>query len=141
MNKVVAIEDFKSLSMSHPVVITAGAFDLLHPGHVSFLRKCKKYGATLVVGVTSDRLLKIRKGVQRPIISEDDRVFMIGALDCVDYAVVTDALVESNEIIEKIRPDILILSNENKEIKLRALQPTLDKNPYLKVKFVPTKFF
>ncbi|MDQ6661697.1 MAG: D-glycero-beta-D-manno-heptose 1-phosphate adenylyltransferase, partial [Chloroflexota bacterium] len=72
------------------IVFTNGVFDILHAGHVHFLRQAKDLGDLLVVGVNSDSSTRRLKGKNRPINSERDRVALVAALDPVDYVIVFD---------------------------------------------------
>jgi rfaE bifunctional protein nucleotidyltransferase chain/domain len=70
------------------VVFTNGCFDLLHPGHVSYLRLARSLGDALVVGLNSDTSVRKLKGPSRPVVPEKDRAIMIEALESVDAVVV-----------------------------------------------------
>lgn len=87
------------------IVFTNGVFDILHAGHVAFLREAKELGDILVVGVNSDDSARRLKGKRRPINAERDRLALIQALGPVDHAVLFD---ESNPsaLIRALRPDI-----------------------------------
>lgn len=66
------------------VVFTYGVFDMLHPGHTRFLKKCKKYADFLVVSVVNNKEVKKVKGKNRPIYPLKDRVELLRELKCVD---------------------------------------------------------
>jgi len=66
------------------VVLTNGCFDLIHPGHLSFLRRAKELGDVLVVGVNADDSVRKLKGPDRPLLRDVDRAEMVAALDPVD---------------------------------------------------------
>jgi rfaE bifunctional protein nucleotidyltransferase chain/domain len=66
------------------VVFTNGCFDLLHPGHISYLRAARSLGDMLVVGLNSDASVKRLKGMSRPVVPEKDRAAVLEALDSVD---------------------------------------------------------
>jgi rfaE bifunctional protein nucleotidyltransferase chain/domain len=70
------------------VVFTNGCFDLLHPGHVSYLRAARSLGDALVVGLNSDASVRRFKGPPRPLVPEKDRATMLAALDSVDAVVI-----------------------------------------------------
>ncbi len=70
------------------VVFTNGCFDLLHPGHVSYLRAARSLGNALVVGLNSDASVARLKGPSRPVVPERDRVVVLEALESVDAVVV-----------------------------------------------------
>src|SRR5918997_5391798 len=70
------------------VVFTNGCFDLLHPGHISYLRAARSLGDALVVGLNSDASVRrLKKGPYRPIMPEQDRAIMLVALKSVDAVV------------------------------------------------------
>jgi rfaE bifunctional protein nucleotidyltransferase chain/domain len=69
------------------VVFTNGCFDLLHPGHVSYLREARSLGDALVVGLNSDASVRRLKGPPRPIVPEKDRATMLAALESVDAVI------------------------------------------------------
>ena len=69
------------------VVFTNGCFDLLHPGHVSYLRAARSLGDALVVGLNSDASVRRLKGPSRPVVPEKDRATMLAALEYVDAVI------------------------------------------------------
>ncbi len=87
------------------IVFTNGVFDLLHAGHVQFLRRARELGDLLVVGVNSDRSARRLKGERRPINGERDRLALVAALDAVDHAVLFDEDTPG-ETIRTLRPHI-----------------------------------
>ncbi len=70
------------------VVFTNGCFDLLHPGHVSYLRAARSLGDALVVGLNSDASVRRLKGPSRPVVPEKGRAIMLEALESVDAVVI-----------------------------------------------------
>jgi rfaE bifunctional protein nucleotidyltransferase chain/domain len=70
------------------VVFTNGCFDLLHPGHISYLRAARSLGDALVVGLNSDASVRRLKGPSRPVVPEGDRAAVLEALKSVDAVVV-----------------------------------------------------
>jgi len=89
------------------VVFTNGVYDLLHPGHVRYLQAARALGDALIVGVNSDRSVRVNKGPSRPINLEQERAEVVAALACVDAAVVFDE-VTPREIISFLQPDVLV---------------------------------
>lgn len=89
------------------LVFTNGCFDILHAGHVDYLAFSRKQGDALVVGLNSDASVKRNKGDDRPINSEDDRAYVLAALESVDYVVIFDDD-EPKKIIAEIIPDVLV---------------------------------
>ncbi len=88
------------------VVFTNGCFDILHRGHVHVLRQAKALGDLLIVALNSDRSVKAIKGPRRPILSEADRIELIGAMEMVDYVVLFDEPDPYN-LIAAIKPNVL----------------------------------
>jgi len=91
--------------MGRRIVFTNGVFDILHAGHVQFLRQAKALGDILVVGINSDASVRRLKGPGRPIISERDRMALVAALDMVDHVVLFDEDTP-NTLIRALRPDL-----------------------------------
>ena len=89
------------------VVFTNGVFDILHPGHVRYLREARALGDALIVGLNADASVRSNKGPERPINSEQDRAEILAALDCVDGVVIFNEDTPA-EIIEALQPDVLV---------------------------------
>jgi D-beta-D-heptose 7-phosphate kinase/D-beta-D-heptose 1-phosphate adenosyltransferase len=88
------------------VVLTNGCFDLLHVGHIKLFAASKQKGDVLIVAIDDDDSVSALKGEGRPIISEQERVRIISAMDTVDYVTVF-ATKDLEHIIEALRPDVL----------------------------------
>ncbi len=88
------------------IVFTNGTFDILHRGHVSYLEKARAAGDLLVVGVNSDSSVRAYKGPGRPVNPEADRLFVLAALQCVDYVVLFSDPTPL-KLILKVKPDVL----------------------------------
>lgn len=89
------------------VVFTNGCFDIIHVGHVTYLEKARNLGKHLIVGLNTDASVQRLKGPTRPLVHELDRARVLAALACVDAVVLFDQDTPT-ELIEKIRPDILV---------------------------------
>lgn len=89
------------------VVFTNGCFDLLHPGHVSYLAAARALGDLLVIGLNSDVSVRRLKGERRPIMSEGARSQLLAALACVDYVTIFDED-DPYQLISLLEPDILV---------------------------------
>ncbi len=89
------------------VVFTNGCFDLLHPGHITYLQDAKDKGDVLVVGLNDDASIQRLKGSARPINPLQDRALMLGALSSVDMVV---AFSEDTpwKLITCLMPDVLV---------------------------------
>lgn len=88
------------------VVFTNGCFDLLHLGHVTYLEQARRHGQRLVVGLNTDRSVRLLKGPARPLIGEADRARVLAALAAVDLVVLFDEQTPL-ALIEALRPDVL----------------------------------
>jgi D-beta-D-heptose 7-phosphate kinase / D-beta-D-heptose 1-phosphate adenosyltransferase len=99
------------------IVFTNGCFDILHRGHVHYLDVAKSYGDVLILGLNSDSSVKELKGPTRPVNNEDDRAFVLAALESVDY-VVKFTQDTPYELIKLVEPDILVKGGdyEGKEV-------------------------
>ena len=116
MGKVVNINEIVQIvkelkSEGKKVVFTNGCFDILHRGHVEYLAKAKELGDVLIVGLNSDSSVKQIKGDGRPIVSQEDRAFILSNLAFVDYVVIFD-VPTPYELISKIIPDVLVKGND-----------------------------
>jgi D-beta-D-heptose 7-phosphate kinase/D-beta-D-heptose 1-phosphate adenosyltransferase len=89
------------------VVFTNGVFDLLHPGHIRYLREARQQGDALIVGVNSDRSVRAIKGPARPLTPERERAEVLAALAAVDAVVIFDEETP-HEIVTRIQPDVLV---------------------------------
>jgi len=93
-------------SLRGRLVFTNGVFDLLHPGHVDVLRGARACGDFLIVGVNSDDSVHRLKGPSRPIRSEQDRLYVLAALEVVD-AVVLFGEDTPLELVRALEPDVI----------------------------------
>mgnify|MGYP003145305899 CR=1 FL=1 len=104
------IEKITPKDVSH-VVFTNGVFDILHTGHIEMLKFAKSLGGNLVVGINSDRAVRILKGPTRPINNQNDRKRMLESLDCVDEVIIFDDI-EAKKLVDIIHPNILVKGGE-----------------------------
>lgn len=89
------------------VVFTNGCFDLLHPGHVRYLKQARSLGEALVVALNSDRSVRELKGEGRPILNQQERAEVLAALACVDYVIIFDEPTP-RELIAALLPEVLV---------------------------------
>lgn len=87
------------------VVTTNGCFDVLHIGHVRYLQEARKLGDMLIVAINSDSSVRVLKGKSRPLVTEDERVEILAALECVDYVTIFSEL-DPIALLLKLKPDI-----------------------------------
>jgi len=89
------------------IVFTNGCFDILHVGHIRYLRKARSLGDILVVGLNTDRSVGRIKGDKRPIVPQEERAEVLASLEFVDYVVLFDEP-DPFALIERIKPNVLV---------------------------------
>lgn len=94
------------------IVLTQGTFDFIHIGHFLYLEKAKNCGDVLVVGIDSDDKVRSRKGPERPIVSQNERVEMLTHVRHVDLVAIKDKEAPKWELIKLLRPDVLVATKE-----------------------------
>lgn len=94
------------------IVLTQGSFDMLHIGHGRYLEEAKKHGDILFVGVDSDEKIRHRKGADRPVVPQDERIEMLTYLSTVDHVVLKNLDEPKWQLISLIKPDVLIATAE-----------------------------
>ena len=112
MGKIVKLQELiqirkKAQKANKKVVFTNGCFDLLHRGHIEYLKKARKLGDILIVGLNSDSSVRKIKGQGRPIQKQADRGAILASLYFVDYVCVFSELTPL-KLISKLTPDILV---------------------------------
>lgn len=93
--------------LDEKIVFTNGCFDLLHAGHLTYLKEAKALGNRLIIAVNSDRSIQKLKGPTRPIIPLQERMDMLAALSCVDWVVSFDEDTPE-KLLSELQPDILV---------------------------------
>ena len=89
------------------VVLTNGAFDLLHAGHVTYLQAACALGDVLIVGLNSDASVRAYKSPDRPIVPEQQRGIVLKALRCVDYVTLFQELT-AEHLVAALQPEIYV---------------------------------
>lgn len=110
MEKLIEKENLDNIikklkSENKKIVFTNGCFDILHAGHVRYLKESKKFGDILIIGLNSDISVKKIKGESRPINPEMDRAEVLAGLEAVNYIVLFDET-SPVKLLEEIKPDI-----------------------------------
>ncbi|MDQ3817443.1 MAG: D-glycero-beta-D-manno-heptose 1-phosphate adenylyltransferase [Acidobacteriota bacterium] len=95
------------------LVFTNGCFDILHVGHVRYLRQARELGDALLVAVNSDRSVRELKGAGRPVMNEEERAELLAALGAVDYVTIFDDT-SPRSLIAEILPDVLVKGGDYK---------------------------
>lgn len=94
-------------ALGKKIVFTNGCFDILHRGHLQLLAEAANEGHILIVAVNTDSSVKRLKGEERPITHEQDRLFQLASLLCVDAVCLFDEDTPE-DLIKAARPDVLV---------------------------------
>jgi rfaE bifunctional protein nucleotidyltransferase chain/domain len=94
------------------IVLTMGTFDFIHIGHFLYLEKARRHGDILIVGVDSDQKVKARKGPDRPIVNEKERLEMLTHVRHVDIVTLKGHDAPKWALIKLVKPDVLIATKE-----------------------------
>ncbi len=102
-------------SAGKKIVTVNGSFDLLQAGHLDFLEEARQQGDILIVGINTDTSIQDKKGVTRPIISQEQRAALLAALICVDYVVIFEGAYSDEphgSFLPAIKPNIHVNGEE-----------------------------
>ena len=122
------IADYKALknvvdslkNMGYRIVLTQGVYDMLHEGHAHYLEKARSLGDILVLGVDSDELTRKRKGPNRPVVPEQERLQMLSHLRSVSILTLRHAKDNIGKLIRTVRPDVLVTSTSTKDFNKKG---------------------
>lgn len=120
--KVVSFDRIKNVinkekARKKKIVFTNGCFDIIHAGHVNYLRQARSFGDFLVLGLDSDESIKKIKGPERPVVEQNQRAIVLSALSCIDCIVIFDDG-DPGFLIEEICPDVLVKGADWEEDKI-----------------------
>ena len=99
-------------NLGRKIVLAQGTWDMVHVGHARYLENAKKYGDILIVGVDEDKKVRYRKGPDRPVVPEGERLEMLTHLRSVDLVVLKRLRDPKWALIKAVKPDILITIKE-----------------------------
>src|SRR3954469_23368562 len=99
--------------LDYKIVLTSGSFDLIHLGHVKYLARAKELGDILVVGVDSDAKIRRRKGDDRPMVPEDERLELLAHQRPVDLIYLKRDEDPGWGLIKAVEPDVLVLTADH----------------------------
>ena len=110
MGKVVNEKELKEIvenlkKQNKKTVFTNGCFDIIHIGHVRYLKASKQCGDILIVGLNSDSSVKKLKGDSRPVNNQNDRAEILSEFNFVDYVIIFDENSPAY-LLDRIKPDI-----------------------------------
>ena len=109
-NKIKTVEELKKIvgalrSSGRKIVFANGCFDLIHAGHTRYLQGARALGDILILGINSDRCVKMLKGNGRPLQPDSERAEILASLECVDYVLVFDAPTVDG-ILQELKPNV-----------------------------------
>lgn len=117
MEKILYYEDLpwalEKIKSHGPLVLVGGCFDILHPGHHTFLKEAKKQGETLLVMLESDQSVTERKGPSRPINTQELRAKTLAQVADVDYILLLPYLETDSQyysLVKNLQPDIIAVT-------------------------------
>lgn len=99
--------------LGYRIVLTSGSFDLIHLGHVKYLARAKEFGDVLVVGVDSDAKIRRRKGEDRPMVPQQERLELLAHQRPVDLIYLKDEDEPRWGLIKAVEPDVLVLTADH----------------------------
>jgi D-beta-D-heptose 7-phosphate kinase/D-beta-D-heptose 1-phosphate adenosyltransferase len=122
MNKILEREALRKKleelrNKGRKIAFTNGCFDILHVGHVRYLREAKKTADVLVLALNSDSSVRSLKGEEKPLIPENERAEILAALEFIDFVTIFEELTPL-ELINYLKPDILIKGGDWPEEKV-----------------------
>jgi rfaE bifunctional protein nucleotidyltransferase chain/domain len=122
MNKILDRETLKDKldklrNQGKKIAFTNGCYDILHVGHVRYLREAKKTADILILALNSDSSVRSIKGEKRPLVCEQERAEVLAALEFIDFVTIFPELTPL-ELINYLKPDILIKGGDWPEEKV-----------------------
>ena len=116
------LKEIRKLHADKKIVFATGCYDILQSGHAVFFNQCKGFGDILVVGVGKDETLRQLKGPGRPVNPENNRLYLVAAMEDVDYAVLNDnsigeGKIDFKDVMTALRPDVFILNDDDSSVE------------------------
>jgi len=118
------------------VIWTNGIFDLLHVGHVRYLKKARELGDILIVGINSDESTRKLKGKNRPIQTADDRAEILSSLKCVDFVIIFPELTV-DRYVSKFKPEVFVKGGDYSLQKLNEEERKAIEGYNGEIRFIP----
>lgn len=126
MGKILSVNRINILSKGdQKIVLAGGCFDIIHIGHIEFLKNAKKTGDILVLLLESDESIKNLKGEKRPINNQDNRSKILSSIEFVDYVIPLPKIYQTqdyNDLVLKIKPNIIAITSGDPNLKNKKLQ-------------------
>lgn len=109
------VELIKKAVAGRKIGLTSGSYDLFHNLHLVYLKRCRRFCDVLIVGVDSDDLVKCRKGPDRPLVPEHQRVAIVSDLACVGAAFILGSVEDFRSAVDILEPYIIFKNDDFKE--------------------------
>ena len=140
-SKIVSAEELAAISeelraAGKKLVATNGCFDLLHVGHVRYLKSARALGDALVVGINGDASVKALKGNDRPLNAEQDRAEVVAALESVNYVTIFPEE-RASRFLERARPAIYVKGGDYRTDTLNAEERAVLEKVAAEVQILP----
>ncbi len=112
IDKLKDINELKAIligakELGKKIVFANGVFDILHVGHIRYLKEARSLGDMLIVAVNSDTSTNVIKGAGRPYTPESERIEILSELNCIDYLILFDDK-EVRRLLRELKPDIQV---------------------------------
>ena len=123
MGQIINIDDLKAVREKYKsIALCSGCFDIIHSGHAVFFEQCKKFAETLVVGLGRDNIIQELKGDSRPINPEQNRLYLLAAMQHVDYVTLNGhnllpGKIDFYDVMKELRPDVFVLNDDDSAIE------------------------
>jgi len=107
------------------VVLGGGCFDILHPGHITYLKRAKEKGDILFILLESDTNIKKHKGKSRPIYMQKERANMLASIKYLDYVVLLPGFTKDaqyDKIVNELSPDVIAITESDPNLKNKKRQ-------------------
>jgi cytidyltransferase-like protein len=103
------------------IVFCTGCYDILQSGHAFFFSQCREFGDILIVGIGRDEIIAKLKGSGRPVNPENNRLYLVAAMQDVDYAVLNsrelgEHKIDFKQILEVLRPDVFVVNSDDSDV-------------------------
>lgn len=116
------LADLRKKYKDKKIVFCTGCYDILQSGHAVFFNQCKEFGDILVVGIGTDKVISVLKGSGRPVNPEINRLYLVAAMQEVDYVVLNDSeltrgKVDFYHLNDKLRPDYFVINDDDSDLE------------------------
>ena len=121
-NKIISVAELREIQKHYKKIgktmaATSGCFDLLHAGHIMYLREAAAYGDCLAVFLNNDQSVRKLKGNKRPIVPQEDRAYLLAGLEMVDYVCLFGEETPC-AVLREVQPDFFIKGGDYQNVHI-----------------------